>query len=394
MTSKEILQNIRNAAIDASFRTYTTPLLDLRSWLSRLWSLLFQVDSRDEGHYRFQYSAQQLYFLLALTEGAIALISFSQDYNGLFAIGIIGMTVFMGSMILNKQGLDQAALWLSFFGINLFSAIYTLGLGWSSGFYFHLLIVGPLLFLHPGGQMRLKIVLTLFSALHMALLNELIVNTYRWDLLPIQWMTLLHYGNVIATYAILAYFTFAYHHAANQSEARLRESSDKWQHLASRDMLTGIYNRRAMSEVLDDEVSRVNRGDRPFSLALVDIDHFKNINDTYGHQTGDDVIRNIAQRMASFFRHHDLVARWGGEEFLILFPETGAHQAANALDKLRKQINASPVLSEGREISVAVTIGLAQFEPQQGLDKTIQFADEALYHGKQRGRNRVILHEL
>jgi len=390
MAGRELLQSLCQGSGSAPW-CLPVSIQALRTRLVDLLGGIFQVEWQEAGHYRFQFSVQQLYFLLALFQFAVTLFALWQGYRGIVVIGLLGTAVFIGSMVFNQRARHRTALWLAFGGINLFSAIYTLALGWGSGFYFHLLIIGPLLFLHPGGQLRLKSVLTLFAALHMALLNQLIVNATQWAMLSNEGVTLLHYGNAIATYAFLAYFTFAYHWAAKQSEAQLLEQSDKWQHLASRDMLTGLYNRRAMSELLDEEVSRVNRGMESFSLALVDIDHFKAINDRYGHQSGDAVIRGVAQRMAGFFRQHDLVARWGGEEFLILFPETRAEQAAIALDKLRLQISAQPIQCEGQAINTAVTIGLTQYDPQRGLSQAIQAADEALYQGKQQGRNRVIV---
>lgn len=160
--------------------------------------------------------------------------------------------------------------------------------------------------------------------------------------------------------------------------------------LATTDGMTGIYNRRHFMTLADLEWSKASRYERPLSLLLLDIDHFKAINDTYGHQVGDEVIVRLAALATSCKRTPDLLARIGGEEFALLLPETDLEQAAIAADRLRAQV-ASDVLSvRDHSIRATVSIGTATRNAQTtSLSQLIAFADKALYEAKRAGRNCV-----
>ena len=386
-----MLNNIKDAAINASFRTYSRPTFDIKSLFDRYLRLMFDIHTPEHDYYRYLISSQQIYFLIAIIHATTAFGASLIGILPLFFFGIFGTALFSACMVLNKRTYDIHAVWLAYFGINLFSLAGVITLGWNSGFYFFLLIIGPLLFLHPNGSLPLKITMSAVSAIHLFVLSQIFSDGSSLYTISSTLLALGHFINVMALYVILAYFIFIYSWAAKQSEKRLKELSNQWENLASKDMLTGLYNRRAMTEFLTEEVSRVNRGDKSFSLAMVDIDKFKSINDTYGHHTGDEVIKTIADKMAGHFRHHDIIARWGGEEFIIAFPETSLQSAASVADSLRKKISASRITVDGNEIIATVTIGLATYNIDDSLDACINAADQALYYGKEAGRNQVIL---
>lgn len=159
---------------------------------------------------------------------------------------------------------------------------------------------------------------------------------------------------------------------------------------ATIDMLTGLANRRKTLEFLEMEMKRSRRSRKPFSLAIGDIDHFKRINDTHGHNCGDFVLRETAQLLTSSLRGQDHVGRWGGEEFLILLPETYGTGAYNTIEKLREEIAARNYLYEGKHIVVTMTFGLADSSENMEPAGFIRLADEALYEGKNGGRNCVV----
>ena len=124
---------------------------------------------------------------------------------------------------------------------------------------------------------------------------------------------------------------------------------------------------------------------------FIDIDKFKNINDTYGHQCGDEVLKTVASTIRQLLRKYDFVARWGGEEFLAVLPETEIHGAKIVAERFRQSIESLHIKYTDIEIPVTVTLGVSQFDGELGIDKSIQLADEALYDGKMNGRNQVVV---
>lgn len=162
---------------------------------------------------------------------------------------------------------------------------------------------------------------------------------------------------------------------------------------ARTDPLTGLLNRRAIIEHLEYQVVQCRRAFRPFVILLADLDDFKRVNDTYGHQVGDEALKNATDRIRSAVREQDLVSRWGGEEFLLMLPGTGLDGGAEAAEKIRRNVDASRVVYEGRPITVTISIGVAAYRPSMTLDDCIKAADDALYAAKRAGRNRVMLPE-
>lgn len=169
----------------------------------------------------------------------------------------------------------------------------------------------------------------------------------------------------------------------------LMETNEYLNRAARRDALTGISNRRNMMDLLSNEVKRANRYDQTFSLLLLDIDHFKQVNDTYGHEVGDEVLISLARILSTGLRETDTPARWGGEEFLICLPHTPIEDAVRVAEKLRGAVAGSYVLCGEEEVRVTISAGAAQFETGTPVDHLIRAADEALYAAKDEGRNCV-----
>ena len=161
------------------------------------------------------------------------------------------------------------------------------------------------------------------------------------------------------------------------------------------DWLTGLANRRRFDAVFQQEWGRARRDATPLSLLMLDIDHFKTFNDTYGHQAGDDCLQQVARAIGeSAKRHGDLAARYGGEEFVVVLPKTDAKNAAAVAETMRAKIAATRISHDGSQIPERVTIslGVAAMTPTQDTEAfaLITFADQALYKAKREGRNRVI----
>jgi two-component system, cell cycle response regulator len=162
---------------------------------------------------------------------------------------------------------------------------------------------------------------------------------------------------------------------------------------ATHDNLTGISNRGVIMDSVRRERFRQDRGATAFAILLADVDHFKYVNDTYGHLAGDAVLQEVAHRMAKCIRPYDFVGRYGGEEFLIVVPSSDAMGAVGLAERIRKEIEAKPVVVEGATICVTASFGIACSTPSHLLDpqEMLRFADDALYRAKANGRNRCEL---
>jgi diguanylate cyclase (GGDEF)-like protein len=161
--------------------------------------------------------------------------------------------------------------------------------------------------------------------------------------------------------------------------------------MATLDGLTGLFNRRHFFELAEREMARFRREKRPMGLAMVDIDHFKRINDRYGHPAGDKVIREVAARIQAGVRQNDIVARYGGEEIIVLMPDTTVEAAPVVAERIRRDVAAAQIRHQNVPIKVAISVGVAMAKPEQELLALIEEADAALYKAKQSGRNRTVV---
>jgi two-component system cell cycle response regulator len=160
---------------------------------------------------------------------------------------------------------------------------------------------------------------------------------------------------------------------------------------ATRDALTDMLNRRAILDRLDQALGVVSQEGRPLGLLMVDLDHFKTINDTYGHPVGDDVLVEAAERMKLHLRRYDGIGRFGGEEFLVVLPGCDERATMATAERLRESLTTEPIASKGLQISVTCSVGAAVHTAENGSDaeSLIHDADRALYVSKETGRNRV-----
>jgi len=159
---------------------------------------------------------------------------------------------------------------------------------------------------------------------------------------------------------------------------------------ATRDALTGVWNRAMILEILERELARSRREGQPVSILLADADHFKDINDTHGHLVGDRVLRHIAQRLSGVVRTYDSVGRYGGEEFLLVLPDTDADIALALAERLRHFVEEEPTATDDREVWASISIGVATPHSDETAEQLLQNADNALYAAKRSGRNRVV----
>ncbi|NMR27963.1 GGDEF domain-containing protein [Pseudoalteromonas sp. NEC-BIFX-2020_015] len=190
------------------------------------------------------------------------------------------------------------------------------------------------------------------------------------------------YG-LIAFSILLITFIYIAYRLKNSAYLQVKE-------LAIRDQLTDLFNRRALHDIFQLEMNRVSRNKNTFSVILLDIDHFKTLNDTYGHDYGDTVLQKVANTLQSSIRSMDKVARWGGEEFLIFLPETNKQQASHLAEKLRLAISDIKLTHKTHTLTVTVSLGVSEYQHQSDYKDLVKQADLALYKAKESGRNQVI----
>jgi diguanylate cyclase (GGDEF)-like protein len=185
-----------------------------------------------------------------------------------------------------------------------------------------------------------------------------------------------------------------------QTEAALRESEEAFRHMAITDSLTGLYNRRHFNQLAESEITRALRYTRPLSVMMLDIDFFKRVNDTFGHTSGDMVLKMVAKTVKERVRSNDIPARYGGEEFIVLLPETTAADAAIVAENLRCSIEASTAQGEKHPITITASFGVSDhlektksIPNERVISEFISKADQALYASKNAGRNRVTVFE-
>jgi diguanylate cyclase (GGDEF)-like protein len=185
---------------------------------------------------------------------------------------------------------------------------------------------------------------------------------------------------------------FAFYEYSRQKSYRFsQEMSRKYENQARIDQLSQLLNRRGIREILEAEFARQQRYTGALSLVMCDIDHFKQVNDRHGHQEGDNVIKYLATIFKQALRKQDQTARWGGEEFLIVLPETDSEQALILAEKLRAQIHAHTFSTDSQTFQISASFGIYQVKTDDSIDQAVNRADQALYEAKEQGRNQCIL---
>lgn len=169
----------------------------------------------------------------------------------------------------------------------------------------------------------------------------------------------------------------------------LSEAKKHLQVLATTDALTGVLNRRAILDRIVQEMSRARRQQSSLSLAMMDVDHFKTINDTYGHMHGDTVLRECTERAQTALRGYDCLGRLGGEEFLFVFPGAALADAAHVAERIRQCLCEREIALGTDRVTVTASLGVAQWDGESGMDLLLSTVDQAMYQAKARGRNRV-----
>ncbi|AWL06892.1 diguanylate cyclase [Massilia oculi] len=253
------------------------------------------------------------------------------------------------------------------------------------------LVTGPLVAMFLGGKRCAGFWLAM-SCASATLIYLLEANGLARPPAPRTDMPLLHLVCDLGLYVVVLVFVLLFGLTKNDGFSRLRRALATINELAIRDELTGIHNRRFLLDLVDKEKERADRNGGEFCLCLFDIDFFKRINDTYGHAAGDTVLRAFSRTVQDQLRALDAFGRYGGEEFLLMLPETPAASAIALAERVRGAVEGLRCLDGERTITLTVSAGVAEYRLGEKVAQTIVRADQALYLAKSGGRNRVLCH--
>jgi len=284
---------------------------------------------------------------------------------------------------LNNQGSHTTAVVILFTEVALHTTLALLDFGWQSGFQYYLMAGVPFILFNHRMKIAPSLILSaLLCTLFIGLYAFTSVREYHHSYPPV--VSAINYANIIASFLALTITSYYFRVASFISE-------QKMELLANTDLLTELPNRRGMYQQLHAHHELFIRRGVNFSVVLTDIDHFKRINDTYGHDCGDYILREIARLFRGRFRQYDAISRWGGEEFLFMHPDTNEADAASIAEEIRHAIETHRFIFNDHPIYITMTFGVAQHMENSSIDGTIKRADDALYEGKQTGRNRVVV---
>lgn len=302
---------------------------------------------------------------------------------------IFSCALFLTAYWLTRRGRAYLALWLGVAEIIVHAVLAVAFVGWDSGFGYFILCLTPLIFYTHHWRFSFKIwvligLCALYVALYLVALNRL-----PWIAVDPFQLGVTGAINAVFAFFVLAALAYAYRQSAITAETALLRVNRVLVHQAHTDPLTHLPNRRHMHSELLQAIDDYHATQATFCVVMGDIDHFKDFNDRYGHDAGDAILVRIAEAMRASLRDHDRVARWGGEEFLILFADTSLDHARVAAERLLETVRAARILVDSTPVAVTMTLGVSVYAGEPDATACINRADSALYLGKAAGRNRV-----
>ena len=344
---------------------------------------LFKATDISRENYRLYVALNYLSYLGFGAHAAFIPLFFWIGVPELAIFNIFSAIVWALSYTLNRAAHHREAIIFAAIESITHAALATYFLGWDSGFHYYFLPIILFLFINHKQN-----VFTIIIEALIIFAGYLWLSIYTHDVnftvtAPVAVLDGLRYMNIAVNFSAFAILGYFFRIASISAEQQMEL-------LATTDALTGLFNRRKMLEMIEQEVVRYKRDKKPFLLAISDIDHFKQFNDNYGHDCGDYVLQQVSLLMKESLRQQDVVARWGGEEFLVMLPETDMEGGVQALEKLRETLANTVYEYKSHTFSVTMTFGVTLYDGRCDVDTCIKHADEVLYAGKRGGRNRVV----
>lgn len=349
-----------------------------------------------EGFFDESFKLNVILNALCIMHSAYAILMFAFGYSFLGAYAV-GTAIFYQLLrLLIQKGAYRTIIILSIFEVWIFASVNEIFLGRSCSFAFLIMGTIPGVFyfaLSWNIYKNKELVSLLFSLAAMVIYGGLYVYDviYPKPILSIKrYMEISFTGyNYAVAFFVIIGFLMLLHWDMAQKATSLSHKNVALNVEANRDPLTGLYNRRFMDQKLLEKMEALQAEGRIFGLILCDIDNFKKVNDTFGHESGDDVLVNAGRVLMSSLRENDVVCRWGGEEFLIVI-DGNRKVTQDVAERIRVMIEDMVVVSHGYTIKITMTFGVCESTPGFSIDKLVEIADERLYKGKQNGKNQVV----
>lgn len=296
-------------------------------------------------------------------------------------INVATIALYAAAHALLRRHRNGAALVLIWTEVVGHSALGTWLIGWNSGFHYYLLMFIPAIVVGRGRRRVTPVLLLALFAFYIGM-YELSRRHGAQAPLDASGLSIVHAFNVAVVFAMAAYTARYYYGSVLRAERRLEDQ-------AATDPLTGLSNRRRLASLAAERIAQARQAGGPTAVVIADIDHFKRINDTHGHDAGDRVLVHVADLLARNSRAQDLLARWGGEEFLLVMPTSGLDDALAVAERMRHAVARQPAGHGADAIAASVSLGVAELRSGESLEAAIARADRALYASKDAGRNRV-----
>lgn len=360
----------------------------IKKYLSHIKKIL-TGDARITDKQKFSaiiYSVALVHIFLAFIFGYYRIIP-------LLIFNIVSVLTYLSCTLLIRREILLPVYWTTYLEIILHSFVSTICIGWQFGFAQYIIALIPVGFYicYTMNTRRRKMVIATASAfcatasfLSCKLLSFYMTPVYETHMLPSE--VTLYIFNSICTFAFLIVFSLIFISEMKLSHAQLRHQNAILDKLASTDPLTGLYNRRSMDVFLHQALE----SDSGFSVVMCDIDNFKKINDTYGHDFGDIVLREIAAITVQQVGTNGYVCRWGGEEILILVSSSAKENAGRIAENIRRNVANHVFELNSKWIHCTLTLGISAYKEGDTIEETITNADYNLYQGKRNGKNRVV----
>ena len=335
-------------------------------------------------HGAFWIMARRVTLVAAVVDLAFLVLFLVLNSPILAWLNLASISLYVGAYWLLTKRVNTAALVLIWVEVLGHAAIGTMLIGWDSGFHYYLLMFIPAIVV--SARVRATILLVLLLLIFYLGLHAMSRTVGVLTPLNATGLMFVHGFNVAIVFAMASYTARFYYSTVRRAEKKLVE-------LATQDSLTGLSNRRNLLSLAKHEMARARRTGEPTALIIADIDHFKQINDQRGHDAGDRVISDAGGLLLRLCREQDIVARWGGEEFLLLLPATGVAAAAAFAERIRLAVAAIEVTHADARIGFTLSLGVAIMGADELLSSAIARADRAMYQSKALGRNRVTVAE-
>ena len=336
--------------------------------------------------YFFPFSAclvtHALYFWLFWAAGIKEMMIFN-----IFSVLFYALMIILARFINEKINLIYAAM----LEIVLHASAATIFIGWVPDFGMHLLMIIPLAYLMPNKNKKIPFIVMAISVTLYGVLKYMLLDSDRivYNIDNSKYVKYFFFVNFAAGSSILVYITIIYMAMKRYLDCKLRVQNEQLRIMASTDPLTKLSNRREINIRLNEISENSIKNGKYYIVGIADIDNFKRVNDTYGHDMGDVVLAKVANILAETLPEKGFASRWGGEEFLFVLPDADTEEGVKAADKILQHIRAEVFSAESENFSVTMTIGICEACPGELIDSIITRADQRLYKGKHNGKNHT-----